>query len=342
MPVSIADVAQSAGVSRTTVSHVLSGNRPVSEAVSVRVRAAMSDLGYVPSRTARNLARGSTQTIGLLLPDISNSFFADLAKGVEATCIESGFNVLLCNTGWNREREVFYLETLRSRAVDGVLYASGATPVPSTLEELLSGLPVVAVDEALPGVTVTSVSSDNRQGGRIAAEHLLSLGHRGAAVIGVNRELASSAQRLDGFQRQWRKTTGERAQVIAGSFDEDSGARAAAELVPAIRAGQVTAIFATNDLNALGAMTILRNAEIGVPEDCSIIGFDDFIAARHAFPPLTTIRQDATQMGTRAAHALLTQLSGEEAQRHTVLAVELVVRNSTAPPRREPCASTTS
>jgi LacI family transcriptional regulator len=330
MPVSIADVAQCAGVSRTTVSHVLSGNRPVSEEVADRVRAAMADLGYVPSRTARNLARGSTQTIGLLLPDISNSFFADLAKGVEAACIESGFNVLLCNTGWNREREVFYLETLRSRAVDGVLYASGATPAASTLAELLAGLPVVAVDEALPGVTVTSVSSDNRQGGRAAAEHLLSLGHRRAAVIGVNRELPSSAQRLDGFQQQWKKVTGERALVIDGTFDEDSGARAAVELIPALRAGEVTAIFATNDLNALGAMTVLRDAGIGVPNDCSVIGFDDFIAARHAFPPLTTIRQDATQMGTQAAQALLAQLSGEEAGRHTVLPVELVVRSSTA------------
>jgi DNA-binding LacI/PurR family transcriptional regulator len=330
MPVSIADVAQCAGVSRTTVSHVLSGNRPVSEEVADRVRAAMTELGYVPSRTARNLARGSTQTIGLLIPDISNSFFADLAKGVEAACIESGFNVLLCNTGWNREREVFYLETLRSRAVDGVLYASGATPAASTLAELLAGLPVVAVDEALPGLAVTSVSSDNRQGGRTAAEHLLSLGHRNAAVIGVNRELASSAERLDGFQRHWKTATGHRALVIEGSFDEDSGARAATDLVPAIRAGDITALFATNDLNALGAMTVLRNAKVAVPSDCSVVGFDDFIAARHAFPPLTTVRQDATQMGTRAAQALLNQLSGEEAQAHTVLPVELVVRSSTA------------
>lgn len=330
MPVSIADVAQSAGVSRTTVSHVLSGNRPVSEEVANRVRTTMAELGYVPSRTARNLARGSTQTIGLLIPDISNSFYGDLAKGVEATCIESGFNVLLCNTGWNREREVFYLETLRSRAVDGVLYASGATPAASTLAELLAGLPVVAVDEALPGFSVTSVSSDNRQGGSTAAEHLLALGHRRAVVIGVNRELPSSAERLDGFQRQWTAATGEPALVIEGSFDEDSGTRAAADLVPAIRAGEITALFAMNDLNALGAMKVLRDAEIDVPGTCSVVGFDDFVAARHAFPPLTTIRQDATQMGTQAARALLTELSGGQAQRHTTLPVELVVRSSTA------------
>jgi LacI family transcriptional regulator len=333
MPGSIADVAQHAGVSRTTVSHVLSGNRPVSDEVSTRVRTAMAELGYVPSRTARNLARGSTQTIGLLVPDISNSFFADLAKGVESACIESGFNVLLCNTGWNREREVFYLETLRSRAVDGVLYASGATPAPSTLAELLAGLPVVAVDEALPGVTVNSVSSDNRQGGRIAAEHLLSLCHRRAAVIGVNHELASSTERLDGFQDHWTSVAGAPAVVLEGSFDEESGARAACELLPAVRAGEVTAIFATNDLNALGAMGVLRDAGVAVPDDCSVIGFDDFIVARHAFPPLTTIRQDATRMGARAAHALLNHLAGTDAEWRTVLPVELVVRSSTAAAR---------
>ncbi|GAB3440464.1 substrate-binding domain-containing protein [Phycicoccus ginsengisoli] len=336
MTVSIADVARRASVSRTTVSHVLSGNRPVSEAVAGRVRAAMAELEYVPSRSARNLAMGSTQTIGLLLPDISNSFFADIAKGVEGTCIESGFNVLLCNTGWNLEREVFYLETLRSRAVDGAVYAAGSPPAASKLVELLAGLPVVAVDEALEGVTVTSVSSNNRQGGRAAAAHLLGLGHRGAAVVGVNRELASSSQRLIGFQTEWKRQTGERALVLEGSFDEQSGARAARELIPSIRAREVTAVFATNDLAALGAMQVLREANIGVPSDCSIVGFDDSFVARHASPPLTTIRQDASGMGAMAAQALLDQLAGVEARQVTALPVELIVRSSTtSTPKRK-------
>lgn len=330
MSISIADVARRASVSRTTVSHVLSGNRPVSEAAARRVHAAMSELKYVPSRSARSLALGSTQTVGLLLPDISNGFFADIAKGVEGRCIESGFNVLLCNTGWNFEREVFYLETLRSRAVDGVIYASGAPPAASKLVELLAGLPVVAVDEALPGVTVTSVLSKNRHGGRAVAAHLLSLGHTGVAVVGVNRDLASSSQRLAGFQAEWKKGTAQRAMVVEGSFDEESGARAAHELIPAIRAREVTAIFATNDLGALGAIRVLRQAGIEVPSDCSVVGFDDAIVARHAYPPLTTIRQDATGMGAQAAEALMSQLSGAEPSPSAALPVELVVRSSTA------------
>ncbi|MFC8501286.1 LacI family DNA-binding transcriptional regulator [Pedococcus sp. NPDC057267] len=330
MTVSIADVAQRAGVSRTTVSHVLSGNRPVSAAAAERVRSAMAELRYVPSRAAQSLALGSTRTIGLLVPDISNGFFADLAKGVEATSIENGFNVLLCNTGWNLEREVFYLETLRSRAVDGVVYASGSPPAASKLAELLSGFPAVAVDEALPGVSVTSVLSKNRQGGRVAADHLLSLGHRGAAVVGVNTHLASNAQRLNGFQTQWRKATGRRALVVNGSFDEESGAHGARALLTKIRSGEVTAIFATNDLGALGVISALRDAGINVPRDCSVVGFDDSLAARHANPPLTTVRQDAAGMGARAAEALVAQLSGSAPDPKTALPIQLIVRASTA------------
>ncbi|MCW8220074.1 LacI family DNA-binding transcriptional regulator [Streptomyces griseolus] len=149
MSVSIGDVARLAGVSRTTVSHVISGKRPVSDAVEDRVRSAMTELGYAPSRMAQNLASGTTRTMGLLVPDIGNGFFADIAKGVERTAIAGGYNMLLCNTGWNLERELFYLETLKSRAVDGVVYAAGVPAATSQLTGLLGGLPVVAVDEEL-------------------------------------------------------------------------------------------------------------------------------------------------------------------------------------------------
>ncbi|WDZ87482.1 LacI family DNA-binding transcriptional regulator [Micromonospora cathayae] len=335
MSVSISDVAARAGVSRATVSHVLSGNRPVSQRVQSRVREAMRDLGYVPSRTAQNLARGTTRTIGLLVPDIGNSFFAELAKGVEQASIERGFNVLLGNTGWTSERELFYLETLKSQAVDGVVYAAGAPAPTSRLAEVLAGVPMVAVDEELGELAAATIVSDNRAGGVLTAHHLAGLGHRRAAVLGASPDLVSSMQRVDGFVATWTELVGRAPEVVEGSFEEESGYRAAAALVPRVRAGAVTALFALNDLVALGALRALREAALTVPVDCSVVGFDDIWAARHVSPGLTTVRQDAVGMGALAAEALLRVLrdpAGAPGPGRQVLPVDLTVRGTTAPP----------
>lgn len=320
-------------MSPTTVSHVLSGNRPVSEQAKARVRTAMSDLGYVPSRAARNLALGSSRTVGLLVPDIRNSFFADLAKGAEQTCIERGFNLLLCNTGWNMERELSYLETLKSRAVDGVVFASGAPAAASQLADLLAGLPLVAVDEDLPGTAPAIVVSDNIAGGRLAGKHLIALGHKSAAIVGANPSLATSRHRVAGFKNAWRRATGHVPVVLEGTFEEDSGYEVAGALIPRIRAGSITAVFAVNDLCALGVLRRLREERIAVPAECSVVGFDDIYTARHANPALTTVRQDAVEMGARAAQVLLDELGrkGESPRGRTVLPVRLVERQSTAP-----------
>jgi LacI family transcriptional regulator len=333
--VSISDVASWAGVSRSTVSHVLSGKRPVSQVVQQRVREAMKELGYAPSRTAQNLAWGTTRTLGLLVPDIGNSFFADVAKGVEQASIERGFNVLLCNTGWNSERELFYLETLKSRAVDGVVYAAGAAPPTSHLVNLLAGVAVVAVDEELGELAQSTIVSDNWAGGVLVAEHLAGLGHRRAVVLGANPQLASSMQRVDGFSATWTQLAGRTPEVVAGSFEEVAGYRSAVDLAPRIQAGEVTAIFALNDLVALGALRALREAGLPVPAACSVAGFDDIYAARHVTPALTTVRQDAVGMGALAAEALLTALARVDAgggalTGRRVLPVSLTKRETTA------------
>jgi DNA-binding LacI/PurR family transcriptional regulator len=344
MSVSISEVAARARVSRSTVSHALSGKRPISQAVQQRVREAMQDLGYVPSRTAQNLAWGTTRTLGLLVPDIGNSFFADLAKGVEQASIQRNFNVLLCNTGWNLEREVFYLETLKSRAVDGVVYAAGAAAPTSQLVKLLAGVPVVAVDEEVGELAQITIVSDNRTGGMLAAEHLAGLGHRQAIVLGASPQLASSMQRVEGFGSTWIRLTGRTPEVVAGSFEEQAGYRSAADLVPRIRAGEVTAIFALNDLVALGALRALREAALPVPGACSVVGFDDIYPARHVTPSLTTVRQDAVGMGAQAAEALLVALGHADAGSsigtaqvfaRQVLPVALIKRETTAPPRTQ-------
>jgi LacI family transcriptional regulator len=330
---SIGDVARVAGVSRTTVSHVISGKRRVSEPVAERVRHAMARLGYVPSRAAQNLAHGVTRTIGLLVPDVGNSFFADVAKGVESASIERGYNIILGNTGWNRERELFYFETLQSRAVDGVVYAAGAPTPGSRIAELLAGMPLVAVDEEIGDFGGATVVSDNAVGGRMVAEHLIERGHRNVLVAGVDRNLASGWKRVEGFTSVWsERPAGDAAHVelADGSFEEECGHRTAAEYAPRIRDGEITAVFALNDMVALGVLRALDEAGLNVPRDCSVVGFDDITTARHVRPGLTTVRQDAVGMGALAADSLLDALAGEDVQRRRVLPVTLIERQTTA------------
>ncbi|MCW3842759.1 LacI family transcriptional regulator [Micromonospora yasonensis] len=332
---SIAEVAARAGVSPTTVSHALSGKRRVSPAVKERVAAAMAELGYVPSRSAQSLALGATRVIALVVPDISIGYFAELARGVEAAAVRRGYNVILCTTGFDSARELHYLQMVHSRAVDGIVYAAGAPPTDQELSDLLGAMPLVFVDEEIEGTRLKSVISDNEAGGRLAAEHLLGLGHRNVLILGAEGEPFSSSRRIAAFQRRWEDGGGTVAATAWGRFTESSGALAVAPHVASFRAGDVTAVFAINDLMAIGALYELRRAGVRVPEDVSVVGFDDVMAAQYCFPSLTTVRQDVPTLGQVSTDALidalegLAELDGEQLK----LPVGLVARDSTGPVR---------
>lgn len=331
--VSIADVAARAGVSPTSVSHALSGKRRVSDDVRLRVQQAMDELGYVPSRSAQSLASGRTRLIGLIVPDIRNEFFAELAGSVEVAAVEQGYNVILCTTGFDHAREVHYLTMVRSRAVDGLVYAAGAPPTTSELGAILGDLPFVLVDEEVPGSNAPSFVSDNYEGGRLAAEHLLALGHRRAVVLAAEGSLVSSDQRVRGFVETWAKSTGWSTAIYQGPFTAEGGRSAIAPHVSHLVEDGITAVFAANDLMALGAMEELEHIGVSVPNDLSIIGFDDITAGRFARPRLTTVRQDVAGLGAQALAALVTLLDGElppGGARRTVLPVTLTLRESTA------------
>lgn len=337
--VSIADVASRAGVSPTTVSHALSGKRKVSESVRDRVERAMQELGYVPSRTAQSLASGRTRIIGLIVPDISNEFFAELTRGVEMAAVDRGYNVILCTTGFDHAREVHYLTMIRSRAVDGLVYAAGSPPTNSELGDILGNLPLVLVDEEVPGSDAPSFVSDNLTGGRMLAEHLLSLGHRRAVVLAAEGDLVSSDQRVRGFREAWTAAGAEAPPVHTGSFTAEGGRSAIAPHISSLLADDVTAVFAANDLMALGAIEELEQHGVAIPTDLSVVGFDDITAGRFARPRLTTVRQNVAELGARAIEALVAQLDdaayapSAPAER-TVLPVTLTVRESSAPARR--------
>lgn len=331
--VSITDVANEAGVSPTTVSHAISGKRTVSTAVKARVDAAMELLGYTPSRSAQNLALGVTRIIALIIPDIGNGFFAELAKGVERFAVDHGYNVLLCTTGFDHAREVKYLAMIRSRAVDGVVYAAGAPPTDSELSGLLGNMPLVLVDEEIAGANVSSVVSDNEFGGQLAAEHLLGLGHKSVLVLEASGNLLSSGHRVTGFSGAWSAEEGTSMSLATGAFTEEGGRTAVAPYVEEMRSGGISAVFAVNDLMALGAMNEMRSCGIQVPEMVSVVGFDDIAAVRYSRPALTTIRQNVLDLGATATKVLIETLEnkGEPLGRQIVLPVELIIRESSAP-----------
>jgi len=327
--ISIRQVADKAGVSVTTVSHTISGNRPVSPATVDRVSTAMAELGYEPSHAAQALKLGITQTIGVLVPDITNNFFAKLATGVEDVAYARGHNMILGNTGFEPARELEYLKMVRRRAVDGLIYAAGSPVSGFTIEELSANFPVVLADEEISVPKAVLVTSDHRSGGSLVGRHLTELGHRSALVITGPAGLRSSEDRLDGFREHFGGPT----IVVTGDFQQRSGSAAVAGHPPD-GTQPYSAIFALNDLMALGAIKGLRAMGFSIPTDVSVVGFDDIPTAELMHPSLTTVRQPAFMVGRLAAERLLDGLEGKQTttDSRTVLPVELMRRESTAPP----------
>lgn len=333
--VSIKDVASRAGVSPTTVSHTLSGQRKVSAEVFERVMSAVKALDYTPSRSAQSLARGQTMILGLVVPDISNSFFAELARGVEKSAFKNGYNVLLSTTGFDHDRELHALKMIQSKAIDGLIYAAGAPPSLSDLVRFSEEVPMVLVDEELPSLSLPSISSNNFGGGQLVAEHLLERGHRSALVLKGGAQLLSSERRVEGFQSKWELFPGSRMQSSEGGFTHAGGRAAIEPFIQQMKRGEITAVFAANDLMAIGAMEVLFESGIEVPGQVSVVGFDDIYLASFVRPGLTTVRQDVMAMGEVAADQLLATLRQEgnalfdPDSYQQILPVALVVRDST-------------
>lgn len=340
-PVSIATVANATGVSPTTVSHVLSGKRPVSDATVQRVRAAMAELGYVPNHAAQSLASGRTHTVGLLVPDIANPFFGELARGVEDAAERRGYSVILGNTGFDADRESRYLDVIRRRAIDGLVYAAGAPPPQGQLANIARTLPLAMVDEEIPSVRAITVVSDNVKGGELAAECLVRCGHRGALVVTGPPRLQSSIQREEGFRRSFEAAGG---HVIRrdGGFREVGAYDVVREML-GDQPNDFTAIFALNDLMAIAALRALREAQVRVPEDVSVIGFDDIAIAAALTPGLTTVHQSIHALGATVAEQLIHLLQNDQPGPPTVskhvLGVELIERGTVASVSRRATAA---
>lgn len=347
MEPTIRDVAKQAGVSTATVSRVISGvvadTKPQTRA---RVLAAAEKLGYRPSAVARSLKLRTTRTLGLLVTDIQNPYFPEIVRAVEDAALERNLAVLLCNGADDPGREENYLDLLVDRRVDGIIIASsGLHERQGVWLARQRSVPVVLVNWAAPGMRLPAILGDNREGGRLAAEHLLSLGHRRIGHLTAPARNAAAGERLEGIRKALEHAGHDPASlvVVEGDGRVAGGESAVHELLD--RMPDVTGIVCYNDLTAIGAVRALRSRGRQVPADMSIVGYDDIALSAWVDPPLTTIAQPTADMGRWAVRRIgeligLAELGdassgfkGAPGPPPVILPVELRERASTAPPR---------
>jgi DNA-binding LacI/PurR family transcriptional regulator len=330
----IQDVARAAGVSPSTVSRYLNGQLRVSPATEARMLEAVRTLGYVPNAQAQNLARRRSGVVGFLVPEISNPYFGAIADYVVEAVEQRGLQVLLCATRTQAVREGSYIDLLASGAIDGMLYLGSFRTNERLAAAITGGLPVVVVDEPIAGLPdVHTVVMDDYSGGYQAASYLVALGHRRIAFISGPAELASVQERRRGYDDALRKGGLDPAGQIAlsGHFTEQFGMSALPRLLAA--PAPPTAAFVASDYIALGMLSAAETHGIRVPEDLSVVGFDDIRFSQYVRPRLTTIRSPVDRLAQTGVEMLFDRLANPGSPARTeVLPVELVVRESAGPP----------
>jgi LacI family transcriptional regulator len=328
------DVAKLAGVSTATVSHVINKNRFVSESTTQTVLEAMEQLQYQPNALARSLRRKNTLTLGLVLPDSANPFYAEVARGIEDLAYQEGYTVLFGSTEDKPEKEADYLRVFREKQVDGVILLTVGKMTDHIQVILEQNIPLVIVDHEFKDIRADCVIAENRRGGFLAARHLIQLGHRRIACIYGSSHRGTGEERLNGFEDALRENNipVDPGLVASGDFTAEGGYFAGKSLL-AHEPDRPTAIFACNDLMAFGAMGAVYEAGLRIPEDISIVGFDDISLSGYVFPPLTTVHQPKYEMGYLGAKILLEQIRAVEPipSRLHVLPTELIIRKSTQP-----------
>lgn len=328
-PVNLNDIARLAGVSKMTVSKALNSQPGVSAQTSERIFQIAKKLGYTPHHAARKLAGGKTNIIGIVVPAMDSSFMSDVVHGIGMVLEQSGLDLLLFTDHVKPHQDRMFFAN--RGLVDGLLLV-----LPLSLErynqtQLQNPLPMVVIEPIVKDVDVPVVSSENYLSSRKAIEHLLELGHSRIGMIGGKPGVKSSHIRLQAY-KDALKAAGIAVNdnlIRAGDFTQRRGFAATNELLELPETP--TAIFAANDLAAFGAYDAIKNRGLRIPEDISVIGFDDIFQASQVFPPLTTVRQPASEMGMAGTRLLLSMIQGlEPATHHLELPTELIVRSSTA------------
>lgn len=326
----IREVAEKAGVSPTTVSHVVNNTRYVSEDVRLRVELAMRELNYRPNALARSLRRGETLTLGLILPDSANPFFAEIGRAIESSAFKCGYSVILCNTENDIIKERLYTEVLENKQVDGLIFVASGEDQEAISQILSNGLPLVVVDRDMGSLELDTVITDNYNGGILAAQHLLSLGHRSIGCITGPSNITPSADRVTGFRAALQQSgiSSDEKRFLRGDFHPASGYQSTLHLLQ--QTPPPTAIFACNDMMAIGAIRAATQLGLRVPQDVSIVGFDEIELTSYTTPPLTSVSQPKGEIGQLAVSLLLDRIQDPSLPpQRKILSPRLVIREST-------------
>ncbi len=327
--ITMADVAARAGVSKATVSHVINETRFVEEATKNRVREAIDALGYRPNVAARSLTTQRTRIIGLIISDVTNTFFGELTRGIEDSLFANGYSLMLCNTNEVLEREEYYIDILLRQGVDGIIAAAASQDWDALNEAAKLNIPIVMLDRTFENADSPYVGVNNSQGAYLGTRHLIERGYRDIGILSGFQRLSTMRERLEGFEQalaeaelplraDWR---------IDSPLTIEDGKRAMQQLMG--QAERPGAVFISNNLLSLGALMGLREMELVCPNDIAIVGFDDHPWAQVSDPPLTVVRQPTYAIGETAAQKVLQALNDGDGEVSSALFdCQLVMRQS--------------
>lgn len=327
MPSTLLDVAREAGVSPSTVSRILNGTARVSDAKRDAVLAAIKRTSFAPNQMAQGLKKGRSMTIGIVVQDISSPFFDETLRGVDDGLKDTGFTSVIVSGHWNAQEESDRIRLLLARKVDGIILLSGRIS-DDTVLQFAKHRPIVSTGRCLQEKNAIGFKIDNEYGAHLAVKHLIELGHRRIAFVSGPPTNNDANERLAGYTRALSEADIELDPklIVEGNFHEASGLLAVNHLFDTQQ--QFSAVFAANDLSAYGVRLGLYRKGVRVPDDISLVGFDDLPGSAFTAPPLTTVHQPMYDLGRAATNALLGLINGE-ALRGEVQPVELVVRETT-------------
>ncbi|WP_027094178.1 LacI family DNA-binding transcriptional regulator [Cohnella thermotolerans] len=340
-PITIYDIAKEAGVSSATVSRVLNNTAPVKASTRAKINAIIEKHQFQPNALARSLLKRETGTIAIIMPDITNPFFPEVFRGAENEARKKGHTFFLCNSAGDYSRESEYLSVLREKRVDGIIFLGGrinlAQCPPELAQEMIElsrHVPIVLVNGNIPKSGLPRVFTDEAKGAELATQHLIDLGHRNVAFLGGLEPFSTTTAKVKGFRATLRRNgiPYRPNSVLYGGFSITDGKTLMSRLLG--MEDRPSAVFCVNDFTAIGAIKAAMEHGLRIPEDISIVGFDDTLLANAVVPELTTVTQNANELGALSVELLHRLITKDKARKPIALEPRLIVRKSTGPANR--------